>query len=363
MSRTKKHWMLARKDRLTKAQEATLPAICEKWKRFALSTEPADRKKAQDLIKATYKAYNERAPRMIWISSPFQLSAEQTKPFLPRLKFPLRRSSSLDYSISLGALRFYKDPIVKRVQGVISAAVPGIVSPLMLLPRDVTIIDNHLGTENAQSLAFADVFATQRLGAFIYFGRVLEFCAGIWIYKKAVVFLERPRILKLDELNRPHSLDGPAVEYRDGSVVHAIHGLQVAPKWIDTPAEKIDIAEVMSEENAEVRRALIAKFGFERLLKATPYRTVSKWRSNALIEFTFPGRKWISAGRPGIETLRLRALHLRWEDKTGRKETVLPVPRTLRQFGADRPANINSCEQVRRWTLGWPKEALAIAET
>jgi len=358
MSRTKKHWMLARRDRLTKGQAATLPAICEKWKRFALSTEPADRQKAQDLIKAAYKACHERPPRMIWISSPFQLSAEQTKPFLPRLQFPLRRS--LDYSISLGALRFYKDPIVRRVQGVIAAAVPGIVSPL---PRGLNLVDNHLGTENARSLAFADVFATQRLGAFIYFGRVLEFCAGIWIYKKAVVFLERPRILKIDELNRFHSLDGPAVEYRDGSVVHAIHGLQVAPKWIDTPAEKIDIAEVMSEENAEVRRALIAKFGFERLLKATPYKTVSKYRRNALIEFTFPGRKRISVQRPGIETFRLRALHLRWEDKTGRKETVLPVPRTLRQFGADRPANINSCEQVRRWTLGWTKEAMAIAET
>ena len=56
-------------------------------------------------------------------------------------------------------------------------------------------------------------------------------------------------------------------------------------------------------------------------------------------------------------------LHLKWRDKTGDKETFLPVPRTMRQFGDDRPDNINDCEQVRRSTLGWPKEALAIAET
>jgi hypothetical protein len=32
-------------------------------------------------------------------------------------------------------------------------------------------------------------------------------------------------------------------------------------------------------------------------------------------------------------------------------------------FGDDVPEDIDDCEQVRHWTLGWPKEALAIAET
>ena len=51
-------------------------------------------------------------------------------------------------------------------------------------------------------------------------------------------------------------------------------------------------------------------------------------------------------------------LSLPWQDKTGEKETMLPVPRLARQFGEDCPDNVNDCEQVRRWTLGWPKEAL-----
>jgi hypothetical protein len=52
-----------------------------------------------------------------------------------------------------------------------------------------------------------------------------------------------------------------------------------------------------------------------------------------------------------------------WRDKTGDKETILPVPRLARQFGEDCPEDVNDCEQVRRWTLGWPKEAIAVAET
>jgi len=38
-------------------------------------------------------------------------------------------------------------------------------------------------------------------------------------------------------------------------------------------------------------------------------------------------------------------------------------PRTRRQFGQDCPDNINDCEQVRRWTLGWPKDVEILAET
>jgi hypothetical protein len=44
-------------------------------------------------------------------------------------------------------------------------------------------------------------------------------------------------------------------------------------------------------------------------------------------------------------------------------DVSIMVPRLARQFGEDYPENVNDCEQVRRWTLGWPKEALAVVET
>ncbi len=43
----KKHWMLTRRTRLTREQEARLPVVCEKWRRIALSTEPSDRRKVR----------------------------------------------------------------------------------------------------------------------------------------------------------------------------------------------------------------------------------------------------------------------------------------------------------------------------
>jgi hypothetical protein len=133
----------------------------------------------------------------------------------------------------------------------------------------------------------------------------------------------------------------------------------VPEKYIETPADQIDFAEVIKEPNAAVRMAVIEKFGFRRLMDTVKYKLVSTAEGNSLIEFRLAGPEnscWNN-------TLRFRALHLKWRDKTEEKETVLPVPRLARQFGADCPENINDCEQVRRWTLGWPKDALAIAET
>jgi hypothetical protein len=101
----------------------------------------------------------------------------------------------------------------------------------------------------------------------------------------------------------------------------------------------------------EVRAALIAKIGLLRLLRTTKHRVISKRKGHSLVEFTFPGWSWSEDKEPhAVPTLRFRALHLTWRDKTGPKETILPVSRTQREFGNDRPTNIDSCEQVGRWT-------------
>ena len=106
--------------------------------------------------------------------------------------------------------------------------------------------------------------------------------------------------------------------------------------------------------------ALIQKFGFRRLMDTVKHRRISVSNGNALLEFKIPrqtGSRWDNPN------LQFRVLHVTWRDKTGDKETVIPVPRLARQFGDECPEDINDCEQVRRWTLGWPKEAIAVAET
>lgn len=131
----------------------------------------------------------------------------------------------------------------------------------------------------------------------------------------------------------------------------------------------MSLDEVAKEPNSAIRMALIQKLGFRRLIDTAKHRVISQKRGNALIEFAIRAMKadapdeTIPSWQRDERTLRFRVLHVKWTDKTGSKETILPVPRLKAQFGDDVPENINDCEQVRRWTLGWSKDAISVAET
>ena len=79
--------------------------------------------------------------------------------------------------------------------------------------------------------------------------------------------------------------------------------------------------------------------------------TISEAHGNQLLEFRVKGKQVV------------RGLRLKWRDKIGEKETLIPVPTRPSDFGEDVPGDIDDCEQVRRWILGWPKEAIVVAET
>ena len=224
------------------------------------------------------------------------------------------------------------------------------------------------GYSTAREFALAEFFNTPRHQEYAAFLAAARACHSFVLRERAAVLFERPQEIHIDANGRLHNYDGPALVYRGAKPGHTIyrasfHGVAVSRKWMETPADQIEFAEILKEENSSIRAALLGKYGFERMLQNIAYKTISKMKGNALLEFVIPGRKWESKEKPGIETLRMRMLHLKWKDKTGNRETLLRVPRIQRQFGDDRPANCNSAEQVRRWTLGWPKEAIAVAET
>ena len=161
------------------------------------------------------------------------------------------------------------------------------------------------------------------------------------MHEEFCMISDRPLFIKVDEQNRPHCDDGPFTAWRDGSKLYSIHGVRVPGKYCETPAHEIDPREVLAEDNADIRMAVIKKCGFAHFLKHLNAETISEENGNKLIEFSIS------------ENMLVRALHLKWTDKISEKETVLPVPRTeeeYRETGGYIPSDINSCEQVRLWT-------------
>jgi hypothetical protein len=70
-------------------------------------------------------------------------------------------------------------------------------------------------------------------------------------------------ICKKDDHDRLHCDDGPALVIKDLIKVYAIHGVRVLEHVVERP-EEITIKEIELEDNVEVRRILIDKYGTER---------------------------------------------------------------------------------------------------
>lgn len=178
--------------------------------------------------------------------------------------------------------------------------------------------------------------------------------SGWWYpYEGVCIICERPKHVRMDSQERIHDYSLPAVEFRDGWRVYAIHGVRVPEKYVLTPADKINPEEVLKESNAEIRTAVIKKCGFAHFRKHINSKVVSSSNNNELIEFDLGNQ------------MKVRGLLVRWTDKHDSKETILPVPRTREQFEStgDVPSDIDDCESVRKWTLFAKQEDTFVAET
>jgi hypothetical protein len=84
-----------------------------------------------------------------------------------------------------------------------------------------------------------------------------------WPFHRFIVACNRPSHTSreatdaVDGLSwRLHSDDGPAVAWRDGWVIHALHGVRV-PAWVVEQPDQITWQSIMAEPDTEVRRVML----------------------------------------------------------------------------------------------------------
>lgn len=94
-----------------------------------------------------------------------------------------------------------------------------------------------------------------------------------WAYRNFAVLVERPTAICLDQQNRLHCEDGPAVAYPDGWGVYAWHGTRVPAALINGEWTTDDI---LRESNAEVRRCAIEKIGWPEFVKQAKLKKVGR---------------------------------------------------------------------------------------
>lgn len=93
------------------------------------------------------------------------------------------------------------------------------------------------------------------------------FLAGAWqllMDNHTVYILMRPDIVKADENNRLHCVDGPAFQW-EGEHLYYWHGA-IAPTWLIEQPEKITIESIQNEANLTMRSILLERYGLDRFM-------------------------------------------------------------------------------------------------
>jgi hypothetical protein len=126
------------------------------------------------------------------------------------------------------------------------------------------------GSHDAGWLGFYDYFRestgldaeTQKLNGLTEVAK----SAGWFLPFKTICFVsERHNKLDRDTQGRIHCEDGPAIEYPDGWQIHAWHGIRVAP-WIIEKPQFITVDKIKAEQNSEIRRVMIERYGAGKYL-------------------------------------------------------------------------------------------------
>jgi hypothetical protein len=302
--------MVARKiESLTARQEARFAEFVEAWTRVGLSTDPADRPRAQAAIAEMYRRAGVAPPqKIVWCGSPLSLGLTRATVLDTRLAGTIGAAvpdgiaksvwewtkASVSDTGDVAAGYCFSDhlghKVLMSVQDDVRADVSEDVwSDVLASIRD-PVWDNISDAVNVwDSVRAAWVggwydtvrqsldgqHAAALLATYRYFHEVLDLkpqtekLSGYWQLAQSANMLlphqnicwvsERRHTLKLDEDGFLHSLAGPACAYPDGFAIHAIHGVHVPAFVVERPCD-ITVEKIDEEMNAEVRRVMIDRY-------------------------------------------------------------------------------------------------------
>jgi hypothetical protein len=304
--------MAKRIEKLSKEAVALIPVVRDEWLAAGLSTAPTDRAAALRGVHAAYEDAGLPHPILvIWLRSPFagaigsamlsqsrdQVGAQVRAQVWAQVRAQVgdqvwaqvraqvgdqvRAQVGDQVWAQVGAQ--VRDQVRDQVWAQVGAQVRDQVrAQVGDQVRDQ--VGDQVGTavwgqHDAGWLAFYDFFGrayklkgTKRLEGL---NEVARSAGWWWPFRNAVILTERPISLARDDEGRLHSESGAALLYSDGWGIWSVHGVRVSQQTVDAP-ETLTVAQILGEENAEVRRVMMERFGADRLMREANAEVVSQ---------------------------------------------------------------------------------------
>lgn len=209
---------------LTPKQESQMAVYSKKWIDIGLSTEPMNFEKAKEALTLAYEIAGLKAPKTFY---------------------------SVESPLSAAKLIKKLDPKISNSD----------------LFKAVTHI---YGNHDASWLSFYEYFKdvvgikeVEKLNGLIEYAKNAGWAS---VFEDFAVIQDRPERILMDEQNRLHCENGPAIRYRDGFSVYSWHGVRIPAAWIEHKAD-LTPKVALTWENIEQRRVACEIVGWNRILK------------------------------------------------------------------------------------------------
>ncbi len=270
---------MAKLEKLTPAQVAQFPAFRDEWLTAGLSTERADRPRAEAGVKLAYEAAGLPPPKIIiWLDSPMAGAmgaaflagtAKAGKSVGAQVGAQVRdqvRAQVWDQvwdqvGDQVGAQ--VRDQVRAQVWAQVWDQVRDQVGAHVWDQVGAQVYRAAYGQHDAGWLSFFHFFAkacgleiADRLRGL---NEVAQSAGWWWPFANAVILTERPTEIHRNAENRLHNDAGAALLYADGFAIWSLNGLRVDQRLVETP-EKLTFEEVRDEPNAELRRHMLDRF-------------------------------------------------------------------------------------------------------
>ncbi len=97
---------------------------------------------------------------------------------------------------------------------------------------------------------------------------IIDSCGPMVMCDTTVFVSEKPQFIFTDDNGELHNESGPAFSYSDGFCGYYWHGFEVPKDIIEHP-EGITVEKIKAEDNAEMRRIMLERFGAGRFVAET----------------------------------------------------------------------------------------------
>ncbi len=246
-------------EKLTSEQKALISVYQQKWRNIALSTEPINRPKASEAIKAAYTLIGEKEPEILFFDSPYLASKE-----LEDLSFTQLDNDDLIYKLRVIPSRCDEE-LFGQLQEMHRLLEDGLQEKLYA--DGVYVPDEFQVGYRQPDLActecsWLDFYISELKIEHdpilweVYQG-VIKHCGWICTYQEVCLICERPTKLSFDNQQRLHREGSPAIQYADCFSLYAYHGIRLPEKYGQLPPHQWCSQWLLSETNAELRRVLI----------------------------------------------------------------------------------------------------------